>query len=70
MIDGMNRRKGIYDKRPEDHPKYPMEWGEFWEKRYKELQLQGLDADNHDYKSEWIPHWGKRVTDMYKEEVS
>ena len=69
MLDGVQRKKEIYDKRPEDHPDYPEEWRLFWEKRYKELQSQGKDADNHDYKTEWIPYWGKRVQDIYEAEV-
>lgn len=70
MRSSMFRKKGIYDKRPEDHPRYPEEWKEFWEKRYKELQAQGKDADHHDYKCEWIPHWSKRVAALYEEELA
>ena len=69
MLDGVQRKKEIYDKRPEDHPDYPEEWRLFWEKRYKELQAQGKDADNHDYKTEWIPYWGKRVKEIYEAEI-
>ena len=42
----------------------------FWEKRYKELQAEGKDADNHDYKEEWIPYWEKRVSEIFDDEVS
>ena len=69
MLDGVQRKKEIYDKRPEDHPDYPEEWRLFWEKRYKELQAQGKEADNHDYKTEWIPYWGKRVQEIYEAEI-
>jgi len=69
MLDGVQRKREIYDKRPEDHPDYPEEWRLFWEKRYKELQAQGKDADNHDYKTEWIPFWGKRVHEIYEAEI-
>ena len=69
MLDGVQRKREIYDKRPEDHPDYPEEWRLFWEKRYKELQAQGKDADNHDYKTEWIPYWGKRVQEIYEAET-
>jgi hypothetical protein len=69
MLDGVQRKKEIYDKRPEDHPDYPEEWRLFWEKRYKELQAQGKEADNHDYKTEWIPYWGKRVKEIYEAEI-
>ena len=69
MLDGVQRKREIYDKRPEDHPDYPEEWRLFWEKRYKELQAQGKDADNHDYKTEWIPYWGKRVHEIYEAEM-
>ena len=52
------------------HPSYGSEWKQFWEKRYKELQVQGKDAANHDYKSEWIPYWTKRVASIFDTEVS
>ena len=37
--------------------------------RYKELQAKGEDTDNHDFKSEWIPHWSRRSTEIYEDEV-
>jgi hypothetical protein len=69
MLKGIDRKKEIFDKRPEDHPAYPEEWKIFWEKRYKELQDEGKDADNYDYKEDWIPHWEKRVAEIFDEEV-
>merc|ERR1719347_869104 len=69
MLSNISKRKEIYEKRPEDHPKYGDEWKLFWEKRYKELQAQGKDPNNHDFKAEWIPFWTKRVTQMFDTEV-
>merc|ERR1719317_1448925 len=69
MLSNISNRKDIFDKRPEDHPKYGEEWKLFWEKRYKELQAQGKDPKNHDFKAEWIPFWTKRVTQMFDTEV-
>jgi len=69
MLSNISNRKEIFDKRPEDHPKYGEEWKLFWEKRYKELQAQGKDPNNHDFKAEWIPFWTKRVTQMFDTEV-
>ena len=69
MYDTVNRKKDIYDKRPEDHPQYPEEWRIFWEKRYKELQSQGKDADNYDYKPDWIPYWAKKSEELYRSEI-
>merc|ERR1719347_2213336 len=69
MLSNISKRKEIYEKRPEDHPKYGDEWKLFWEKRYKELQAQGKDPNNHDFKAEWIPFWTKRVTQMFDSEV-
>ena len=37
--------------------------------RYKELLAQGRDAANHDFKSEWIPYWTKRVAEIFDNEV-
>merc|ERR1719430_1837877 len=68
-LDQVATRREIFDKRPEDHPAYGEEWRIFWEKRYKELQAQGRDAANHDFKSEWIPYWTKRVAELFDKEV-
>ena len=69
MLSGLERKRDIYDKRPEDHPNYPEEWKQFWERRYKELQAAGQDADNHDYKTEWIPFWSRRAGEIHDDEV-
>ena len=31
--------------------------------------MQGKDAANHDYKSECIPYWTKRVASIFNTEV-
>lgn len=69
MLSGLSRKKDIYDKRPEDHPDYGVEWTIFWEEKYKELMTQGIDTDNYDFKKDWIPHWSKRMTEMFDDEV-
>lgn len=69
MLGNLDRKREIYDKRPEDHPNYPEEWKIFWERRYKELQAEGRDADSHDYKSEWIPFWARRVNELFEDEL-
>ena len=69
MEDSVNRKKEIYDKRPEDHPQYPEEWRIFWEKRYQEVQAEGKNADAYDYKPDWIPYWAKKVDELYQNEI-
>ena len=69
MEDSVNRKKEIYDKRPEDHPQYPEEWRIFWEKRYQEVQAEGKNADSYDYKPDWIPYWAKKVDELYQNEI-
>lgn len=69
MLDAINRKKDIYDARPEDHPQYPEEWRIFWEKRYKEVEAQGKNADKYDYKTDWIPYWQRKVSDLYRNET-
>ena len=69
MFDTVHRKKDIFDKRPEDHPQYPEEWRIFWEKRYQEIQAQGKNADQYDYKPDWIPYWAKKVEDLYQNEI-
>ena len=69
MLGNIAKRREMYEKRPEDHPKYAAEWKHFWEKRYKELQSQGRDPGNHDFKAEWIPYWTKHVANLFDTEV-
>ena len=69
MFDTVHRKKDIFDKRPEDHPQYPEEWRIFWEKRYQEIQSQGKNPDQYDYKPDWIPYWAKKVEDLYQNEI-
>merc|ERR1719319_1648475 len=70
MLEGIKRKNLIFDKRPEDHPKYPDEWRTFWHRRYSEVVAEKKDPNTHDYNTEWIPFWKKRVTDLIDEEVS
>eukprot|EP00095_Tigriopus_kingsejongensis_P011972 snap_masked-scaffold906_size82779-processed-gene-0.4 protein:Tk11972 transcript:snap_masked-scaffold906_size82779-processed-gene-0.4-mRNA-1 annotation:"conserved hypothetical protein" len=69
MLSTINRKKDIYDKRPEDHPLYAEEWTRFWEKRYQEVQEEGGNPDEYDYKSDWIPFWGNKVTEIFAREL-
>uniref|UniRef100_A0A0A1X7K4 Uncharacterized protein CG7065 n=1 Tax=Zeugodacus cucurbitae TaxID=28588 RepID=A0A0A1X7K4_ZEUCU len=59
-----------YDKNPEKHPLYPDEWKKFWNRRYKELQIEKkTDPNKYDYKPEWITFWTKRMKDLFNAEV-
>ncbi|XP_050297919.1 uncharacterized protein CG7065-like isoform X2 [Anthonomus grandis grandis] len=59
-----------YEKNPEKHPKYNEEWKLFWNKRYKELQMEGKDASKYDFKPEWIGFWGKRMRELANEDLA
>ncbi|XP_022916412.2 uncharacterized protein CG7065-like isoform X1 [Onthophagus taurus] len=54
-----------HERNPEKHPQYNEEWKIFWNKRYKELQNEGKDAANYDFKPEWIVFWNKRMTELH-----
>ena len=69
MLTDVSSRRNTAERRPEDHPKYGIEWKHFWEKRYKELQSQGRDPNKHDFKAEWIPYWTKQVSNLFDTEV-
>ncbi|CAH0563320.1 unnamed protein product [Brassicogethes aeneus] len=58
-----------HEKNPEKHPQYNDEWKKFWNKRYKELQAEGKDAANFDFKPEWIQFWNKRMIELHQEEI-
>jgi hypothetical protein len=38
---------------PESHPSYAVEWKDFWERKYQEVQAMGKDPDDYDYVPEW-----------------
>lgn len=65
----MNRVLKGHEKNPEKHKDYNEEWKLFWNKRYKELQLEGKDAANFDFKPEWIIVWNKRMMELHNVEV-
>ncbi|XP_065165395.1 uncharacterized protein CG7065-like isoform X2 [Atheta coriaria] len=54
---------------PEKHPQYNEEWKIFWNKRYKELQMEGRDTQGYDFKPEWIVYWNKRMEEFHKTAV-
>ncbi|KAL5288640.1 hypothetical protein ACFFRR_009086 [Megaselia abdita] len=54
-----------FEKNPEKHPMYPEEWKKFWNRRYKELQMQKKDPNNYDYKPEWIVFWTRRMKELH-----
>lgn len=58
-----------YEKNPEKHPSYPEEWKKFWNRRYKELTAEGIDASKHDFKPEWIKFWTVRMKELHNEEL-
>ncbi|KAF5296408.1 hypothetical protein FQR65_LT01395 [Abscondita terminalis] len=65
----MDRILKQHEKNPEKHPQYNDEWKQFWNKRYKELQGEGKDVTNYDFKPEWIEFWNKRMIEIHNCEV-
>ncbi|XP_031352794.1 uncharacterized protein CG7065-like isoform X3 [Photinus pyralis] len=56
-------------KNPEKHPQYNEEWKKYWNKRYKELQAEGKNASDYDFKPGWIEFWNKRLLELHHAEV-
>ncbi|KAJ8916865.1 hypothetical protein NQ315_005872 [Exocentrus adspersus] len=65
----MHKTLKLHEKNPEKHPQYNEEWKKFWNKRYKELQSQGVDVSNYDFKPEWIEFWNKRMIEIHSDEL-
>lgn len=65
----MERILKQHKKNPEKHPQYNDEWKKFWNRRYKELQGEGKDVSNHDFKPEWIEFWNKRMIELHQDEI-
>ncbi|XP_026813894.1 uncharacterized protein LOC113554307 isoform X1 [Rhopalosiphum maidis] len=66
----MEKKLSYHEKNPEKHPLYPDEWKKFWNRRFKELQMEGKDPNTYDFKPEWILSWSKRTQEMHDEEVN
>lgn len=66
----MEKKLSYHEKNPENHPLYPDEWKKFWNRRFKELQMEGKDPNTYDFKPEWILSWNKRTQEMHEEEIN
>lgn len=66
----MEKKLDYHEKNPENHPMYPDEWKKFWNRRFKELQIEGKDPNTHDFKPEWILSWSKRMQEIHDEEIN
>jgi len=66
----MEKKLSYHEKNPENHPLYPDEWKKFWNRRFKELQMEGKDPNTYDFKPEWILSWSKRTQEMHEEEIN
>lgn len=70
MKDEMEKKLRYHEKNPENHPLYPDEWKKFWNRRFKELQMEGKDPNTYDFKPEWILSWSKRMQEIHDEEIN
>uniref|UniRef100_A0AAG5CUY8 Matrin-type domain-containing protein n=1 Tax=Anopheles atroparvus TaxID=41427 RepID=A0AAG5CUY8_ANOAO len=68
-VTQLTKKLKEYEKSPEKHPLYSEEWKKFWNRRYKELQLEKKDPQKHNFKPEWIEFWTKRMQELHEEEV-
>lgn len=66
----MEKKLNYHETNPENHPMYPDEWKKFWNRRFKELQIEGKDPNTHDFKPEWILSWNKRMREIHNEEIN
>lgn len=66
----MENKLNYHEKNPEKHPFYPDEWKKFWNRRFKELQMEGKDPNTYDFKPEWILSWSKRMQEIHDEEIN
>lgn len=68
-ITEMEKELKQNEKNPKKHPKYSEEWKLFWIRRYKQLILEGKNANDHDYEPEWVEYWKKRMKELHDKEV-
>lgn len=67
-MDDMEKKFKEHEKNPEQHPDYPEEWKNFWNRRYKELLSDKKDPAKHDFKPEWIEFWTCRMKELHDDE--
>lgn len=70
MKGDMEKKLSYHEKNPENHPMYPDEWKKFWNRRFKELQIEGKDPSTYDFKPEWILSWSKRMQEIHVDEIN
>lgn len=66
----LDRKERIYKERPEEHPLYPVQWRIFWKKRCLELEKQGKNSYNHDFRREWFPVWFDQMKRLKRREIT
>lgn len=58
-----------YERDPDSHPKYKVEWELFWNKKIDEMSRRGEDSTSHNFHDEWCEFFVKRMRDIHEEEV-
>ncbi|XP_046398727.1 uncharacterized protein CG7065-like [Ischnura elegans] len=56
----------LFDKDPEKHPDYNVEWKKFYKGRVQEILDRGDDPKLHNFESEWAYFWKFRMSELIK----
>ncbi|XP_071451028.1 uncharacterized protein [Hetaerina americana] len=54
----------LYDKNPEKHPDYKLEWKKFYKRRVQEIVDCGYDPKLYNFESEWAYFWKCRMSTL------
>ena len=58
-----------YERDPDSHPKYKVEWELFWNKKIDEMSRRGEDSTTHNFHDEWCAFFVRRMRDLHEDEV-
>ncbi|KAM7363423.1 uncharacterized protein ACRADG_000334 [Cochliomyia hominivorax] len=56
-----------YRKNPESHPLYEDEWNNFWQRRKKEIEREGIDHRTYNFQPEWVHYFEQRIEVLFGE---
>lgn len=56
-----------YRKNPEGHPLYEEEWNDFWQRRKKELEREGVNHRDYNFQPEWVHYFKQRIEQLFGE---
>ncbi|KAL7014815.1 hypothetical protein ACKWTF_016138 [Chironomus riparius] len=65
----MEEKLREYEKDPDSHPKYKVEWELFWNKKIDDMSRRGEDSTTHSFHDEWCSFFVRRMRELHENEI-